>query len=492
MPILEANKTLSQNIPFWFDDKKIRSLSDKENILARVLLKIGGQYQVIREKDSAIKYYQKILSNPLRNKIIKAGAYTNLSGIYREDSIYELSKQYSKKAIEVYKKANNKVLGAAALGNLASIYLEEKKYDKAQKTYLEGINLIKLDSSNKATKYKEHLFYNLAYTLYLQKDYKAYDYQEKSYTIKDGLRDIEIRRIVEEIYTDHKLNLEKEKTALVEEQRKLIEAKDQKASLLFATLSLLIFIISGVIIYNYKLRQNNLQLKLSESKLLQQQDIERLKSETHVKILNATIDGKETERKQIAETLHDSVSALLSSANMHLTATKNQISGVVPEEIEKTQTIILDASKKVRDLSHNLMSSILLKFGLEYAINDVAKKYSNSEINFFVIVTNINRYNQDFEIRVFNVLQELINNVIKHSKASASEICLLEKEEKLHLKVKDDGVGFSVKSSSLKDGIGLNQIEARIQMMNGVFNIETGENSGTEISIIIPIVKKGK
>ncbi len=463
--------------------------------LNKLLLRVGSEFHIIKEKDSAINYYKKILNSNTLNQLdltTKASAFSNLSNIYREDSIYDLAKKYSYEAVKIYRKANKKVLESAALGNLASIHLEQKDYEKAKKIYLEGLDLIKMDSSSRATRYKEFLYFNLAYTLYLQKDYRAYDYQEKSYNIKDDLKDVEIRRIVDEIYTRHELNLEKEKTALVEEQRKLEEAQEAKTSLLFAALSFLVLIISGVIIYNYKLRQKNLHLKLSESKLIQQQSIEKLKSEAQIKILNATIDGKETERKLIAEILHDNVSALLSSANMHLTATKKQFNGDTPQEIDKTQAIISEASQKVRDLSHNLVSSILLKFGLEYAIKDVTKKYSNSELKFEVSAQNINRYNQEFEIKIFNVIQELINNILKHSKAQHAEIILKEEEDQLTVLVKDDGVGFSTSSSSFSDGIGLNQIEARIHIMSGKLTINSKENIGTSIYISVPILKQQK
>ncbi|MDO6676030.1 tetratricopeptide repeat protein [Tenacibaculum sp. 1B UA] len=476
---------------------KSEHLSTAENSfnINKILLRIGGQFHISKEKDSAIKYYKEILaSNSFnqQNLTTKASSYTNLSNIYREDSIYDLAREYSLEAIKIYKKANKKVLESAALGNLASIYLEQKNYEKAKKIYLDGLDLIKLDSSDRATKYKEFLYFNLAYTLYLQKDYRAYDYQEKSYNIKDDLRDIEIRRIVDEIYTKHELNLEKEKTALVEEQRKLEEAQEAKTSMLFGALSFLVLIVSGVIIYNYKLRQKNLRLKLSESKLIQQQNLEKVRSEAQVKILNATIDGKETERKLIAEILHDNVSALLSSANMHLTATKKQFNGDTPQEIEKTQAIISEASQKVRDLSHNLVSSILLKFGLEYAIKDVVKKYSNSQLKLEVSAKNINRYNQEFEIKIFNVIQELINNILKHSKAKHAQIDLKEEKNQLTVLVKDDGVGFSTSSSSFSDGIGLNQVEARIHMMDGKLTIKSEINVGTSIHIAVPILSKEK
>ncbi|WP_299107319.1 tetratricopeptide repeat-containing sensor histidine kinase [uncultured Tenacibaculum sp.] len=475
-------------------EKKL--FSKNSNISLNLIhLRLGGEYYANNKKDSSIFYYKKILGNSnitTNDQIIKASAYTNLSGLYREDSIYDLAKDYSLKAIDIYKSNNRKISGAAAYGNLASIFLEEKNYLKAKQIYLEGLDLIQKDTSYNSTKYKEYLYFNLAYTLYLLKDYRAYDYQEKSYNIKDDLRDIEIRRILEEIYAKQEVDLEKEKTALVEEQRKLIEAKDSKATLLLGVLTFLILLISGVVVYNYKLRQKNLHLKLSESNLLQQQSIEKLKSEAQIKILNATIDGKESERKLIAETLHDNVSALLSSANMHLSATKKQHNGNTPIEVEKTRAIILEASQKVRDLSHNLVSSILLKFGLEYAIKDVAKKYSNSQLNFEVSAKNVNRYNQDFEIKIFNIIQELINNIIKHSKANHAKIALKEEKNQLTILIRDDGVGFTPSSSSIKDGIGLNQIDARIHVLNGKFIISSELNKGTEAIITVPIQQQKK
>ncbi|WP_272150132.1 tetratricopeptide repeat-containing sensor histidine kinase [Tenacibaculum aiptasiae] len=441
-------------------------------------------------KDSALYFFSKIESLPSINDQVlryKASSHINLSAIYQIDSMYVKAKKFALKAIKIHKDRNDKIKLARSQNNLGNILLLTEEFNKAKNTYTEAIEVIKKDNSEKATKLKANLYYNLAWAMRNLKDYKAYDFQELSYEIEDVLREKDIRQIVKKIEANHNENLEQQKINLVKEQRKLEEAQQAKTTLLFGALSLLVIVISGVVIYNYKLRQSNLQLKLSESDLLQQQSIEKLKSDAQIKILNATIDGKETERKQIAETLHDNVSALLSSANMHLSATKKQFNGDTPQEIEKTRQIILEASQKVRDLSHNLISSILLKFGLEYALKDVVKKYSNSELKFEVKANNINRYNQEFEIKIFNVIQELINNIIKHSNASNAEIILKVENNQLTILVKDDGVGFATSSSSINDGIGLNQIEARIKMMNGKLAIDSEPDKGTEVFILVPI-----
>ncbi|WP_348717832.1 ATP-binding protein [Tenacibaculum sp. 190130A14a] len=450
---------------------------------------------ITKFKDSAYYYFSKLEELPsLNDEILKSKAisHINMSAMYQLDSMYVEAKESVLKAIEIHKKRNDKIRLAQSLTNLGGVYSSTGEYNKAKETYYKGIETIKKNESEEAIKLKADLYFNLAWAMRNLKDYKAYDYQELSYEIEDVLKEKDIRDIIKKIEANHKENLEAQKIDYIKEQRKLKEAEDSRAKWLFSLLSVLVLLISGVVIYNYKLRQKNLSLKLSESNLLQQQSIEKLKSEAQIKILNATIDGKESERKLIAETLHDNVSALLSSANMHLSATKKQYNGDTPLEVEKTRAIILEASQKVRDLSHNLVSSILLKFGLEYAVKDVAKKYSNSQLAFEVSAQNINRYNQEFEIKIFNIIQELINNIIKHSKANHAKIALKEEKDQLTILIRDDGVGFAPSSSSIKDGIGLNQIDARVHVMNGKFIMSSEINKGTEAIITVPIQQQKK
>ena len=107
----------------------------------------------------------------------------------------------------------------------------------------------------------------------------------------------------------------------------------------------------------------------------------------------------------------------MSSANLHLRATQAKFNDNTPEEIDKTQKIIMEASQVIRSLSHTLVSSVLLKFGLEYAIKDMANKYSNSQIEIETNLGVIGRYQQNFEIKTYNIIQEFLNNILKHSKA---------------------------------------------------------------------------
>ena len=184
--------------------------------------------------------------------------------------------------------------------------------------------------------------------------------------------------------------------------------------------------------------------------------------------------------------MHDNVSAMLSAANLHLYAGSKQIKGKFPVEIEKTQAIISEASEQIRDLSHNLISSVLLKFGLSVAIQDLCEKSSNSVINLTSTSKNIVRFNQNFEIKIFNIITEMVNNMIKHSKATYGTVKMEQLNGKLQLIIFDDGIGFDITEINEKSGIGLNQVKARISALNGIIDIKSS-NSGTRIYISVPI-----
>ncbi|MDY0780279.1 sensor histidine kinase [Tenacibaculum sp. IB213877] len=452
---------------------------------SRVFLKLSASYIKEKKTDSALFFLDKItVLNSLNSEFvkIKGDAYGNIAAIYIRDNVnLDLAEDYLNKSIEIHSKYQNKMALAASYSNLATIYIREKDFSKAKTYYIKALNLLEEETDKEAIEYKELLYDNLAWSLYNLKDYTAYEYVTKSYYIRDSLNEDKLKAEIKKIELRHNIDIVKK----AEENKRLtLERNNWIIGIVGVLVSLLFLYLANL----YKLRQKDLSLKLSKNELEQQRKLDKLKSEAQSKIINAAIDGKESERKQIAEILHDNVSALLSSANMHLQATQKQYGEDVPIEIQKSQQIILEASQKIRDLSHTLVSSVLLKFGLEYAIKDAAKKFSNSHLKIYTAISNVNRYTQDYEIKIFNIVQELINNIIKHSKAQKAYIAMEEEDGLLIIMVKDDGEGFDIKKS--KDGIGLNQIKARIDMLSGTFEVESDKNSGTKIIIKVPVIRK--
>jgi two-component system NarL family sensor kinase len=467
-----------------FDTNRTDIFSKK---FAETYLKIGSSFHRLSKIDSAKYYYNVVEHLPDLNKDIlefKAMSFVNLSGIYQQESTHDLAIKYARKAITIYNENNSKVNKASALNNLGNIYLDLGKFEIAKEIYNQGIRLIKNNQSPKAKRYAENLYYNLAWTLRNLKDYKAYDYQEISFNMRDTIRDKEFRKAIEQITAENNVYD-------VKREEKDKRLRQRNTFWIFTIISTIIIISLLYWLSFYKLKQKNLGLKLTQIKLNKEQNIEKLKSEYQTKILNAIIDGKESERKEIAETLHDSVSTLLSSANLHLMAVKARFKeDTVPLEIDKTQKIIKEASLKIRDLSHTLVSSVLLKFGLNFALKDMASKYSNSALHIEIEIDDLRRYHQNFEIKVHNIIQEFVNNILKHSKAQNAFIKLYEENNRICFQIFDDGIGFDKTKIFKKDGLGLNQIDARIQIMDGEFLVESTIGEGTTISVELPIIEK--
>jgi signal transduction histidine kinase len=442
------------------------------------LIRSGSFYFARNQLDSAKIYYKRVIffkETPKTEQRI-ANAYNNLGVIYQYENNIPISKYYAQKAIEIKRKQND-LLGVAYIKvNMGNLDHYSRKYNNAIKSYNEAMFSIEKDSSINAKTLKRAIYKNLAVSYDSLGDYKdAYNYLLKSTILKDELVDTKFSEDMAEV--EAKYNISKH-----EHKAELEKYNAQKAKLLFLGLAFLtiVFIILALIFYkNYKLQQQN--------------KFEQVQNENQTKIINATIDAKEKERKKIAEVLHDSVSALLSSVNLHIQASKSHLNSNVPVELTKAQNILGEASTKIRDLSHQLISSVLLKFGLAFAVHDICQKYSNSEIEFTSSDNGIKRYNQKFEIKIYNIIEELINNIIKHSKAKHARINLIERYgNQLIIQIIDDGVGFDVKKARKKDGLGLSHIEARVKVMQGVFNINSKKGEGTSIFISVPIFKVKK
>lgn len=441
--------------------------------MTKSLIRMGGFYYAKGESDSAKIYFRKVKNfpvTPLTEKRI-GDAYNNLGVIAQNDDNFDLAKYWAREALK-FKKKQNDIPGMAYSNvNLGNLYHFERDYETAIEKYLSAFDQISQDTIKDNRYLKRIIYENLSVSYDSLKDYeKAYRNLYNSYELKFELTSEQLTENIATVEAKYNLAIEEQK---IEEER----AKTFRAQVLFyglAFITLTMLILAFIFYKNYKLKEQN--------------KLDQIHSNLQTRIINATIDAKEKERKSIAEILHDSVSALLSSANLHLQASKAQLNAHVPDEITKAQEIVKEASVKIRDLSHELISSVLLKFGLAFAVHDLCEKYSNSEIQFISDDNGIKRYNQEFEIKIYNIIEELINNILKHSGATNASINLIERKgEKLLIQIIDDGKGFEVKKARKKDGLGLSHIEARVKIMHGVFNINSKPGEGTSIFISIPI-----
>jgi signal transduction histidine kinase len=225
----------------------------------------------------------------------------------------------------------------------------------------------------------------------------------------------------------------------------------------------------------------------SRQKLIQK-EIEKhnLKLEYQKALLNSIIITQEVERKRIAQDLHDDISSKLNivSLNTHLLETHN-LSEV---EIKEISSNIINLTQKAlessRRIAHDLYPPVLEKFGLEAGIKELChdiNKLNCTKINFSNSIA-LDPSKEECQLHIFRILQELINNSIRHGKATEININLFEENTKKKLSYSDNGIGFDTKNT--KAGLGLKNIESRISVISGSYIINSRVNKGMKIEII--------
>jgi PAS domain S-box-containing protein len=205
-------------------------------------------------------------------------------------------------------------------------------------------------------------------------------------------------------------------------------------------------------------------------------------------VTTATLYAEENERKRISEALHDSVSQLLYGIKIQLTQLNSPVSSSA-DAVAKINELLQMAIQETRNISFELAPSILTDFGLPATIDELAKRLSSPML---IIKASVKGFSQRMdlllEICIFRIVQELVNNCMKHSGASTIAI-ELKKNRKIDIMVKDNGRGFEVKEAEKKvpKGAGLQSIYNRLTLYNGDININSEKGKGTTVNITLNI-----
>jgi signal transduction histidine kinase len=211
--------------------------------------------------------------------------------------------------------------------------------------------------------------------------------------------------------------------------------------------------------------------------------------------IQSIIAGQERERRRIGREIHDGIGPLLSYSKLELDAFLDeyveQNKDIPDEKLMNIRSTLDTITNDLRALSHHLIPRLLEEFGLFSAFNNLTTKLNNSlksKVEFYCNFTSETRFNSDLELNLYRCGQELVNNIVKHAKASEILVQLIKHDQSIILMVEDDGVGFEQNAQNMHSyGIGLTNIQTRVRTLNGEFIIESIENKGTTASIEIPI-----
>jgi signal transduction histidine kinase len=200
----------------------------------------------------------------------------------------------------------------------------------------------------------------------------------------------------------------------------------------------------------------------------------------------------EQERIRMARELHDGLGSMLSGIKHSFSAIKNEISLNTAQQNKFDYTIdkLDDSIKDLRAVSHTMFSAELLEEGLEAAIRNYCTAVSTTadiKIAFENIMQQPTALKGEQAFHIFRVVQELVQNVVKHSKATEAIVQLSYNNGMLAVTVEDNGIGFNTSMQHSKNGIGLKNVESRIKMLHGKTDIQSQPGKGTSVFIEVPV-----
>jgi two-component system, NarL family, sensor kinase len=429
-----------------------------------VVFEYQGNYK------EALRRYQASLqlATLLNDEAGKGWSYNFMGGVYVLQNKYELAEDYNLRALAIRQKTNDTFAIALSYSDLGNLYSTWGKYDRA-KYYFENSNLIA-----EKMEFKELLSNNYAQMSQMANmtgNYKeALDYFTWHTQLKDSIFNAQKTRQIEEISTIYETS---KRELQIQEQKQVIQKRNR---LLFISLGVfLLGLLIAYLLYNrYKWKQ---QARL-QTEIMNQQEL----------AARAVLEAEEKERSRIAKDLHDGVGQMMSAARMNLSSFYNTIQDSNKDQQSSLTNIIKlvdDSCREVRSVSHSMMPSLLIQKGLTPALEEMAQRIDPEvlkiRLHYDGFPTTIQTQTETI---LYRVIQECINNTLKHAEAGYADISLIYDQDGISVTYEDDGKGFS--SNEQKDGIGLKNIVNRIHFLKGSIEIDSSPGNGTSIVIHIP------
>ncbi|MEW7280447.1 tetratricopeptide repeat protein [Aquimarina sp. 2201CG1-2-11] len=520
--------------------KKCSEYIEYKKMVFGSLINIATIYGIQGNHDEAAKYLKKALEICKKNNDLGCiGTISfNLGITYKKQDNLPLALESISESIKIAK--NNgfdrmQIMGYLEKGQVLSLL---KKYEEGEVLIFKALDKAKelnLLDNQKA------IYFRLKEIAILQNDYKkALDYSEKFNEVSDSIKtldkdneisELEVKyetlkkekeiKVLQVENTNRKLELSNQKEAFknlkLQQEVKEIENRNQilaiqnasekkaneinllkkdqelqeaslirqksiKNTILYSFLIILMPIIGLLFMYYQKLQAQS-QLNQKE-KEVNQQKITTLLKDQELKVIKASIEGQGKERKRIAQELHDSIGGNLAAIKLQLNNPKINEQGY----IKGVNHQIDDTYQQVRNLSHNLIPKKFSKNNfcdvLEEYINNIGNA-SSIKISFAVYPRkDIDILEEELQFEIFKIIQELITNTIKHAQADAVELHLnLADNNVLNVIFEDNGIGFN--SEKQTHGLGLSNIQSRLEKIFGTLIIDSRKGRGTIINIEI-------
>lgn len=356
------------------------------------------------------------------------------------------------------------------LGDVLDVYaLKLSQIGKHQQAIAANEEAIKLHKEANYTTGLLSAYYNAGTIYYNAGNYKlSSEYFQKYNDLYESTIPDENKKKIKELNT--KYETEKKERRIAEQELAIQKKNEQIRNWsIIGGLFLL-----GSLIYLYQIRKS------------QRQKLALLKQENENAMLKAIMNSEEQERRNISSTLHDSVAAKLGAAKMSMQSIPFLAEEKKSEQLEKTAQLISNIHQDIRNLAHHLLPVTLEKEGLVLAIIEFVAEINQLHL---LEIKIDNRLSADFslpktnELILYRIVQELINNIVKHSKATEATVFLSNTHQQLTVQVSDNGIGFTTN----QENQGLYSIRERISTIGGTFDMGSEAQTGTIVKLILKI-----
>ncbi len=421
------------------------------------------------QKDSITEIITGYLKESLalvdeKDSYSSASTYNILIDVYLENRQLDSALFYTNKSYELAQSIND--LGGLAFLNIKKSALLDSLglYEEAIQSLDEAIEYyVSIDEYDQ----RSHAYIKKAETLmHMNKPEEAYEVSRINNYLVNEKMSAELAKSL----AKHQAEFETASKELTIKEQEITISNRTRWILLLA-----LVIVLTLFIFTYFFQR---------SKRIATQEKAELIIQSKQENLNAVINAQEEERKRIAKDLHDGIVQQLGGLKLGL---QNLFSSSPSEDSDRLLKVLDDSAQELRELSHKMMPKALSDFGLVPAMKDMLENslgHASITYNFEHFGMD-ERIQQRKEIALYRIAQELVNNVIKHSQATEVNIQLFKNANHVMLIVEDNGKGISKQTPS--EGIGLMNINSRLDTVDGKVNFEPSPNSGTLVTIKIPL-----
>ena len=450
------------------------------DFVAKSLVNLSLSYAEKNQLDKALAALEEVLNSSTAKDdlMVQATVLQNLAGIALKKHDYALTIKYSEQSLSLSRRIKSLDGEATTLRGLAVTWLQLGKHGKAMDYAAQALAI---DRNNNYKREEAAILLVMSSIAYASGDATmGMDYNDQSMKILEAM--------IKEVLSQQSSELEKKyetekKEGLIKqlETEKQLQASrlHQKNiinySLLAGAATLLAI---GLLFYrNYRQKQR-----------LQQQRITELETEKQLTATEAVLKGEAQERTRLARDLHDGLGGMLSGIKYSMNTMKGNLI-MTPENqqaFERSMDMLDSSIREMRRVAHNMMPEALVKFGINSALNDFCNDINQTgalHVNYQSVGMENAEIDQTTAITVYRIVQELINNTLKHAGATTAIVQLTKSGDQLSLTVEDNGKGFDTLVLQKSEGIGWSNIRNRVDFLKGKLDVQSDQARGTSVHI---------